>query len=233
VSITESPAYLEALAQMEEHAARPTPNPGEQQSVEWMMQRCGKVTCSNFRHVIDFTKAGKPTAKRETYLWDVITERLTGTPVTHYVNDAMAHGTEFEPQARMKYESVTGRIVLETGFVNHKTVAGVGGSPDGVIDDDGLIEIKAPTTRTHCQILLSDDLDDYMPQMQGLMWVTGRKWCDFVCYDPRLPAKLQLYISRVDRDEVYIEKLARAVNDFLCEVDDILNRLDDKEAATT
>lgn len=190
-----------------------------QGSAAWLDARCGKVTASNFRHVMDVTKAGKPSAKRDGYLWDVVVERITGRPVEHFVNDAMAHGTEMEPLARIAYENRTGNMVMETGFINHVKVPGVGGSPDGVIDDDGMIEIKAPTSKTHLKIVLTGDISEYVPQMQGLMWVTGRQWCDFISFDNRLPPSLHLYIQRVKRDDNYIAELAGNVLKFLSEVD--------------
>lgn len=221
-----SPEYLAELAAMQ--AADPGPMPGEQHSVEWLMERVGKVTASNFKHVMDFTKGGKPTAKRDGYMWDVIVERLTGAPTEHYVNGAMEHGTELEPLARMAYERATGSMVIETGFINHQTIAGCGGSPDGTVGDDGLIEIKAPTTRTHCGILLAEDLSDYIPQMQGLMWITGRQWCSFVCYDNRLPAHLQLYLNKVDRDAEYIRRLEIEVIKFIGEIETIVGDINAK-----
>jgi hypothetical protein len=218
-------SYDEQLELTRGYAARLDAEQGEQGGVDWLMSRVAHVTASRFRDVLDFTKAGKAGAKRTSYLWDVVVERLTGQPTEHFVNAAMEHGTQNEPMARMAYESRTGNIVAETGFLHHTAIKWVGGSPDGLVDADGLIEIKAPTTKTMCQLLIDQDLSDYMPQMQGLMWITGRQWCDFVCYDPRLPDGLSLYIERVLRDEDYIAELAGNVLQFLSEVEELHSRL--------
>lgn len=200
-------------------------DPNTQGSAAWLACRLGHVTASNFRWVMDKTAKGLPTAKRTSYLWDVVCERITGKPTEHYVNDAMLHGTETEPLARMAYEAQTGSIVTQVGFLHHKTVPLCGGSPDGLIDDDGMIEIKALTTRNHLDLLLTQDISDYLPQMLGLLWITGRQYCDFVAFDPRVPAHLQLYIHRVERDETYIAKLAEDVIAFESECSEIVRRL--------
>lgn len=218
--------YAKELEAMRGYGAiDPAANPGEQKSIEWLMSRCGKVTASNFKHVMDFTAKGKPSEKRTTYLWQVVIERLTGVPTEHYVNAAMQHGLEFEPAARMAYEAHTGRIVAETGFINHQSISNLGGSPDGTIDDDGLIEIKCLQSRNHLNIVLNGDISEYLAQTQGLIFITGRAWCDFVSFDPRLPDYLQLYIERIDRDTEYIAALEENVISFLGEVDELHNAL--------
>lgn len=191
-------------------------NIAEQGGIEWLMERCGKVTCSNFKHVMDMTKAGKRSAKGYGYLMDVVQEMITGKPVEHYMNDAMLHGTEYEPIAKMAYEAQTGNMVVSTGFANHLTLEGVGGSADGLLGEDGIIEIKCPTTRTHMETLLGEF--EHEAQIQGLLWVLNRDYCDFVSYDDRMPDKLQLYIKRINRDDAYIAALEAGVIAFLAEV---------------
>lgn len=201
-----------------------TADPGEQGSIEWLMARVGRVTASNFKHVMDVLKNGKPSAKREGYLYDVVIERLTGKPTERYVNDAMLHGTEMEPLARMAYEARTGSIVTEVGLIHHPTLEGVSGSPDGLLDDDGIIEIKAPTSRTHIETMLSGECE-HQAQIQGLLWILGRQYCDFISFDNRLPEPLQMHIQRVERDDAYIETLSAGVIAFLAEVQAMVDRL--------
>ena len=130
----------------------------------------------------------------------------------------MRWGTEQEAAARAAYERVTGISVEETGFVAHDTLM-AGCSPDGLADWDGLIEIKCPfNTGVHIDTLLNGMPAEHAPQVQGQMWITGRQWCDFVSYDPRMPAELQLYVQRINRDPAFIADLERQVSEFLAEV---------------
>lgn len=197
---------------------------GEQGSVEWLMARIGFASGSRFKDVLDILKTGKPGAKRTTYLWELVSERLTGKPIEHFVNAAMEWGTAYEGEARMAYEAQTGNMVAEQGFIHHPTVAMCGGSVDGFVDDDGIVEIKCPTTSTHLKTVLSGECE-HLPQIMGYLWITGRKWADFVSYDPRLPAPLNLHIQRIERDDEYIGNLDREVKQFLIEVRDIVSKL--------
>lgn len=198
--------------------------PGEQGSIEWLMARIGFCSGSRFADVLDFTQKGKPGAKRTTYLWELVSERLTGKPVERFVNAAMEWGTAYEGEARMAYEAFTGNMVAEQGFLHHPTVAMCGGSVDGLVDDDGMVEFKCPSTSTHLKTVLSGECE-HLPQIMGYLWITGRKWCDFVSYDPRLPAPLNLYIKRIDADAEYITNLDREVQKFLAEVSDTVAKL--------
>ena len=192
---------------------------GGQGSVQWLMDRTGKVTASNFGKV-----RGTP-AKREAYLYEHVVERLTGQPTDHYISKPMLDGIEREPFARMKYEAATGAIVEEVGFLPHPDLPLVGGSPDGCIGDDGIIECKCPTAPTHLRTLLDGMSGDHLPQVQGILWITGRKWCDFISYYPDLPPPLDLHIQRIERDEDYIKALAEDVAKFLADAETLLARL--------
>jgi hypothetical protein len=167
---------------------------------------------------MDELKNGSPGAKRKNYILELTAERLSGRPTEHYVNFAMERGTEMEPYARSAYEAKTGAIVAEQGFIHHPTLEWVGGSVDGFIDDDGIIEIKSPTSQTHVSTLLTRDCSQHYPQIMGYLWITGRKYCDFISYDDRLPAPYDLYIQRVERDDEFIGKLQDKVISLLAEV---------------
>ena len=198
----------------------------EQGSAEWFFERVGAATCSRFKDVLAKLKSGKPSEKRETYLMEVVIERLTGKPNEHFSSAAMEHGQAMEPQSRMAYEAGTGRIVEEVGFIKHPTIPMCGGSPDGLIGDDGIFESKSPwNTANHIYTLLEGMPAEHMAQVQGLLWVTGRKWCDFQSYDPRLPAPLDRYVQRIERDDKYIAALEAEVVQFLAEVDAMFKAL--------
>jgi len=197
----------------------------EQRTEEWFKARLGKVTASKVADVMAKTKTGV-SASRANYLSDLVVERLTGQQAEFYQNDAMLHGVETEPQARMAYEAHKNVLVDEEGFIDHTSISNFGCSPDGLIGSDGLIEIKCPNSKTHIDTLLSGKAPSkYIPQMQTQMAVTGRQYCDFVSFDPRLPEDLQLFIVRVERDDEYIAKLEEEVSTFLKEVDETVTKL--------
>jgi len=162
-------------------------------------------------------------------------ERLTGQWAEHFVSDAMQWGTDTEPQARAMY-SLDVAPVVEVGFVNHPTITMAGASPDGLVGDKGLVEIKCPNTATHIETLIKQTIPSkYLTQMMWQMACTGRQWCDFVSYDPRLPESMQMFVKRVERDEAVIKDLEKEVVEFLTtEVETKVNelrRLYDQEAA--
>jgi len=200
----------------------------EQGTSEWKLARCGKVTASRVADVIAKTKSGYG-ASRANYMAELICERLTGMPTEGYTSAAMQHGIDTEPMARSAYESAVGALVVEAGFVPHRVIHMSGASPDGLVDDDGLIEIKCPQTATHIDTLLSDAVPSkYIIQMQWQMACTGRKWCDFLSYDPRLSENMRLFVKRVPRDDAFIAELEREVMSFLSELEDKLRKLKDK-----
>ena len=189
-----------------------------QRDADWYAARCGKVTASRFRDAMATLKNGQPAQAQRDYLTELVVERLTGQPVQKFTTAAMLWGTEQEAAARAAYEQNTGTEVEETGFVAHDTLY-AGCSPDGLVDWDGLIEIKCPyNSAVHIETLLGGMPTEHMPQVQGQMWITGRQWCDFVSYDPRMPEPLQLYVQRIHRDEAFIADLERRVTSFLAEV---------------
>lgn len=197
----------------------------EQGSQEWLQQRLGKVTASKVSDVMARTKTGYA-ASRANYMAKLIVERLTGKPQEEYTNGAMQWGKDNEPKARAAYEFITDNKVEEVGFLDHPAIFMSGASPDGLIGDDGLLEIKCPNSATHIDTLLGSTIpDSYIKQMQWQMACTGRKWCDFMSYDPRLPAEMQIHIARVERNDTMIEEMEKEVLTFLSEVDEKLTAL--------
>ena len=193
---------------------------------EWHQARLGKVTASKLSDVMALGRGGAPSATRATYRAQLVVERLTGSPTETFTNAAMAHGTETEPQARATYILTTGRMVSEVGFIDHPSISMAGASPDGLIGSEGLIEIKCPNSATHIATLRGSEIDGkYIKQMQWQMACTGRAWCDFVSFDPRLPDELQLHIRRVQRDPAMIVEMETAVRAFLAEVDEEISAL--------
>jgi len=189
-----------------------------QRSEDWYAARLGKATASRFKDAIAALKSGAPAQAQRDYLTELVVERLTQQPIQRFQNAAMTWGTEQEPAARAAYERITGRIVEETGFVCHDTLM-AGCSPDGLIDWDGLIEIKCPySSANHIETLLNGMPAEHIPQVQGQMWITGREWCDFVSYDPRMPAELQLHVQRIQRDPSFIADLEARITSFLQQV---------------
>jgi putative phage-type endonuclease len=198
-----------------------------QGSTEWFYQRLGKVTASRVADVIAKTKTGYSTS-RDNYMAQLVVERLTFTKQESYTNAAMQWGTDQEPFARAAYEAAQGVMVEEVGFVRHPTIEWAGASPDGLVggEGEGLVEIKCPNTLTMIETLLSQKVPGkYFTQMQFQLACTGRKWCDYVVFDPRMPAKAQLFVKRVDRDDTYIAEIEAEIVKFLAEVQSQVNQL--------
>jgi putative phage-type endonuclease len=196
-----------------------------QGSPEWHKIRCGKVTASRIADLCAKTKSGYG-ASRANYMAQLVAERLTGVVSESYTNAAMQWGIDTEAEARVNYEFMTNATVEETGFVLHPTVGHAGASPDGLVGDYGLVEIKCPTTSTHIETLLGATVPGkYVLQIQWQLACSGRAWCDFVSYDPRLPESMRLFISRVERDDKRIAELETEVVDFLNELRLTVHRL--------
>ena len=196
-----------------------------QGSEAWFAQRLGKVTASRLADVMAKVKSGEA-ASRATYRAELVAERLTGKAAEGFTNAAMKWGTECEPLARAAYEAEYGLLVAETGMVTHPRISMSGASPDGLVSIDGLIEIKCPETKAHIDTILNGEAPaKYVPQMQWQMACTGRAWCDFVSFDPRMPDDMQMFVRRVLRDDDLINEYEVAVAAFLAEVDETVARL--------
>ena len=201
-----------------------------QGSAEWLADRAGCLTASAIADMLAKTKTGE-SASRANLRARLVAERLTGIPQDGFSNAAMQWGNEQEPFARAAYEIHSGNLVDQTGLVMHPSIPYAGASPDGLIDDCGLVEIKCPNTATHIKYLLSGDAPkEYQQQMLWQMECTERKWCDFVSFDPRMPSHLQLFVVRFDRDEGRLNDVRAEAVKFLAEVDSMINQLTKKAA---
>ena len=192
----------------------------QQRTEEWYQARLGKVTASRIADIIAKTQKGAYTQKRADYMNELLCERLTGQREEKFINASMQRGIDLEPKARAVYEIETGEWVEEVGFIPHPTIAMSGASPDGLISDDGLIEIKCPNTTAHIEFLQTQKpKQEYICQMQWQMACTGRKWCDFVSYDDRLPENLVYCSVHIPRDDDFIQSLEQEVEKFLAELE--------------
>ena len=165
-----------------------------------------------------------PSKMSETYLFELVAESLTGESKPFFENDSMRHGTETEPQCRAMYELKNDVEVREIAYFQEG--AYLLGSPDGLVGDDGLCEYKCPDTTTQLKRALTDDYAaDYKPQIQFLLWISGRKWCDFVSFDPRLDCDAGYLQQRVERDEEYIDLMKVKTNEFIVKMNEIIIKL--------
>lgn len=197
----------------------------QQQTEEWFKARLGKATASRIGDLMAKTRTGWG-ASRKNYAAELVAERLTGEPTARYQNNAMAYGLECEPEARAAYSFQMNVDVIECGFVAHPSIEAAGASPDGYVGDDGLVEVKAPNTATHIDTLIRETIDGgYLLQMQFQLATTGRKYCDFVSYDKRLPEPMRLFIKRVWRDDKQIAEIEKEVRIFLAEIDETVASL--------
>lgn len=192
---------------------------------QWHIDRLGKVTASRVADVMAKTKSGY-SASRKNYMAELVAERLTGTWEEGFISGPMKWGTETEPLARAEYEIREGVEVDEVGFIDSPDIPMFGGSPDGLVGETGGLEIKCPNTATHIETLLAGVVDrKYIIQVQSLMAVTGRAWWDFVSFDPRLPAELSYWQTRIMRDNAFIAEIENEVRGFLAELDDLEKKL--------
>lgn len=200
----------------------------EQGSEFWAQLRCGLVTASRASDVIAVSKNGEAAVRRN-YRAELISEILTNVPYPRFVSQEMRWGSDQEPFARAAYELQHDLLVETCGFILHPGVDRFGASPDGLVGDDGLIQIKCPNTATHLSWLMSGVIPvEHMPQMLAEMSCTQRAWCDFCSYDPRLPEHLQLFVRRFSRDAKLIAVLEREVENFNQQIDELLAALPQK-----
>lgn len=192
----------------------------DQGTDEWIAARAGIVTASEFSTVLAKGKGGGESVTRRKYMLTLAGERIGGpSPFDRYSNGAMQRGHEYEQEARDSYQLITDNEVEQVGFMRR---VDVGYSPDGIIGDDGLLEIKTKAYPLHLDCLLKDEVpSEHTAQIQGGLWVSGRQWLDFVSYSPGLP----IFIKRVRRDESYIARLSEAVAEFNAELAKLVEQI--------
>lgn len=192
-----------------------------QRSPEWFAARIGRLTSSSASDVFKPGRGSAPSIARRDLRIRLALERMTNRTLDDdgFQTRDMQHGVESEGEARLAYETVTGQMVREAGFLSHNEHL-AGCSLDGYVGDfEGVVEFKCPKSATHLMYLREQKVpDDYLHQINHHLWVTGAKWCDFVSFDDRLPEHLQLVILRVARHDVTIKAHENAVLAFLAEV---------------
>lgn len=189
----------------------------------WLAERAGCLTASRMADALDFKKDGKPGAARVKYMHDLLAERLTGHSVQHFVNDAMRHGKEYEDEAKTMYERATGHILGPERFVRHPSIEFFGATPDAFIETTGLAEFKCPTTPKFLGWVLAGVVpEEHKPQMCVQLLCTGRQWCDFVAYDPRIKdARRRLFVRRYEPTDEELKKVENAAIAFLGELEEM------------
>lgn len=197
-----------------------------QGSPQWLAMRCGIPTASRLRDILPLKRGGESQARRD-YKAEIVCEILTNKTAEHFVSPAMQWGLDNEMLAREAYANAMDVEVGQIGFALHDTITKFGASPDGVIGDDGLLEIKCPTTATHLEYIIGGVVpEEYRPQMYGQMaCMPERQWNDFVSYDPRMPKKYRLFVRRLTRDEGNIAALEGEVVKFNAEIALMLEEL--------
>lgn len=184
--------------------------------------RCGKLTASRMADAMDFRKDGKPGAKRIQLMKDLLAERVTQNSMRHYVTPAMQWGAQVEQEAKDAYEAETGALLTPCGTIDHPTIDGLAATPDALLSGGGLLEAKCPTTPVFLTWRMNGVVpDEHKPQMLVQMACTGRRWCEFVAYDPRVPAKHRLFIRRYEPTADEIAGIEEAARQFLDELEDM------------
>lgn len=199
----------------------------QQLSGEWFQAHCGKVTGSHMKALLDITKKGEPGSTRKTYFRTKLAEMLTGVAIQdNYVSKEMLDGIEREPIARAAYEAQEECMVEEVGFVMHDSIERFGCSPDGLVDQDGGVEIKCPKAGTHLHWIMNGKIpEEHTPQLRAELSVTGLKWIDFVSFNPEVPKPLRLMVIRMTHEQADVGLIEEAVQQFISELDAAVERL--------
>lgn len=195
----------------------------EQGTEEWLKVRLGVATCSNFHKII--TSTGKESATLTKYAFELAGGKIINEPDEGYKNEAMQRGNDLEPDAREFYEQNQLVSVKQIGMIL-TDCGNFGYSPDGLVGDNGLIEIKCPEVPNHTKYLHDNCLPtDYIPQVQGGLWISGREWCDFISYHPNFKEDKKIFIKRVYRDNEFIENLKQLCEKLIEKRDKILEKI--------
>ena len=196
----------------------------------WFDCKRGKIGATSLNDIMSKGRGGCQSAGSKNLMAKLAVERLTGLTAETYSNGAMQWGVENEALARAAYEFVNDVEVVQVGFVDHPFIGFAGMSPDGLVGDDGLVEIKCPNTATHIDYLRAKAVpSEYVKQVQWQMACSGRLWCDFMSFDPRMPQRLQSFIVRVWRDEHLIDEMQTAAHMFLIEVTALVTEIEELE----
>ena len=197
-----------------------------QLSDEWFAVKCGKISASNMSAVLAKGRGNSESKTRKSYMCRLIAERLSGMPQETYTNGSMQWGIETEPQAREAYEMAKLDTVKQVGFIEVNEYLGC--SPDGLVGEDGLLEVKCPNTSTHIQYILDGKMPaEYVLQVQTQLWVCERQWCDFVSFDPRVTVR-PFWCIRVERDEKKIQDISDGVDAFVEEMETLIAKIKEK-----
>lgn len=194
-----------------------------QRTMEWHLKRLGKPTASRFGDIKP-GRGHKWSDKTASYMRELLVERLTGQWTEAYGN-AIEWGVMYEDEARDAYQARTGVTVDRVDFLE---LDDIGGSPDGLIGDDGCLEIKCPYNSGNHIDYIMGGCGDHLPQMMGIMYLAGRQWCDFISYDPRFPEEYRLYIERVTYDPAAVAEMIARVHDFAADLDELEFRVKTK-----
>lgn len=197
-----------------------SPQEDDAERAAWLAARAGKLTASRMKDAMDFKRDGTPSVKRSDYMRELLAERLTTYTTRHFVTAAMDWGTLTEPEAKLAYARITGAKLIPAEFIEHPTIENFGATPDALIGSDGLLEVKCPTTGTFIDWMLAGVVpDEHKPQMLAQLACTGRKWCDFFAFDPRVKDEKRRYLLRrfepAKTDIISIEILATRFCDEL------------------
>lgn len=202
----------------------------EQGSEEWYEERLGRVTASRVKDVVWRDRYGKPYKAYDTYMMELIAERITGKR-KRFSAGVLEWGKTYEEEAANLYEEITGNEISTSGFVKIDGIE-AGASPDRLVGDDGTVEIKCPNTDTYVKYVLEGKVPNiYYDQIQWQLYATGRQWCDFVSYDPEVQEPYpSIFIVRVERDDEYIACMVERVKEFLALMNEKLQKLRDYSA---
>ena len=199
----------------------------DQGSAAWFNARLGKCTASRLGDALGRLKRGGWSESRRNYMIELAAERLSKQTADHFTSKAMKWGSENQDAAVANYALLTNAEIRTVGFIQHPTIAGFGASPDALVGDIGMVEVKGLVSKEHVKVLLEQAIpEDHIPQVMGqLSCSPEREWVDWVSYDPRLPAEMQIFTARVYRDDEAIRRLENEVEDFLAELDEMIAAL--------
>ena len=198
----------------------------EQRSDEWFQARMGRLTASRVYDAVKKTAKGNYYAARDTYMAELIAERISNKPMPSYKSWAMQWGIDQEGPAKEAYQLLKGTAVKDCGFIKHKGIPWFGGSPDGLVGDEGIIEIKCPETAKHLNTILTQEVDEsYVYQMNTNMIVSGAEWCDYVSFDPRIEGEMSIFVKRFYLDEEIAIEIEDEAKLFIKEMLDKIDKM--------